>query len=61
MKQCVAWLDTVEFVHRYAWFGDYSDAGDYDQLLNANATGLSAEGVIFNNFTAPYNASGGYD
>ena len=61
MKQCAAWLDSVSYVERYAWFGDYSDSGDYDQLLNADASGLSAEGVIWNNFSAAYNVSGGYN
>lgn len=49
MKQAVAWLDTVPYVVRYAWFGNFPN-----YLLNPSGTGLSAQGVIYNNYTANY-------
>ncbi|KAK5110820.1 hypothetical protein LTR62_005531 [Meristemomyces frigidus] len=48
IKESISWLDAVPYVERYAYFGDFDD-----YLINSNGTGLSAQGVIYNNYTAP--------
>ena len=52
MKQSVAWLDSVPYVKRYAWFGNYPGL-----LINSAGSALSVDGVIFNNYTANYTGS----
>ncbi|EME85822.1 uncharacterized protein MYCFIDRAFT_210333 [Pseudocercospora fijiensis CIRAD86] len=48
LKNATAFLDAVPYVERYSWF---YDAPGY--LINANGKGLSAQGVIYNSYTAP--------
>lgn len=48
LQQALPWLDAVPYVERYAWF---LDAPGY--LINANGSGLSAQGMIYNSYTAP--------
>jgi len=48
MQQAVSWLDAVPYVERYAWFYDGPNF-----LINANGSGLSAQGRIYNSYTAP--------
>lgn len=47
LQQALPWLDAVPYVERYAWF---LDAPGY--LINANGSGLSAQGMIYNSYTA---------
>jgi hypothetical protein len=55
LKASLAFLDNTTYVQRYAYFGAYP--GDLNNnfskglLINNAGTGLSAEGVIFNNYT----------
>ena len=47
LQQALPWLDAVPYVERYAYF--YDGPG---YLINANGSGLSAQGVIYNSYTA---------
>jgi len=49
LKNATTWLDQQTYVHRYTWFGDFTG-----YLLNSNGTALSADGVIWNNYTGGY-------
>jgi hypothetical protein len=51
LEQALPWLDAVPYVVRYAYF---FDGPGY--LINSNGTALSAQGVIYNNYTSscPY-------
>jgi hypothetical protein len=58
LKASMAFLDNTTYVQRYAYFGAYAgelQADDFGKglLINNAGTGLSAEGVIFNNYTGP--------
>lgn len=48
LKMALPWLDAVPYVERYAYF---YDAPGY--LINADGNGLSAQGMIYNSYTAP--------
>jgi len=48
LQQALPWLDAVPYVDRYAWF---MDAPGF--LINANRSGLSQQGLIYNSYTAP--------
>ena len=48
IQQAVSWLDAVPYVTRYSWF---YDAPGF--LINADGNGLSAQGTIYNSYTAP--------
>ncbi|KAI5367841.1 Putative glycoside hydrolase superfamily [Septoria linicola] len=48
MRKAVSWLDAVPYVERYAWFIDAPG-----NLINDDGNGLSALGVIYNNYTSP--------
>lgn len=54
MTTALSWLDSLSYVRRYAWFGDYPG-----YLVNSAGTGLSADGVTFNNYTRPYTTCAG--
>lgn len=58
LAEAVSWLDTVSYVKRYAWFGVYQASTTFPGLVNAAGTGLSPEGMIVNNYTAPYLCGG---
>ena len=49
MMNATTFFDQTAYVERVAWFGDFAGL-----LLNANGTGLSADGVVFNNYTGGY-------
>ncbi|MCJ1475090.1 hypothetical protein MMC13_003750 [Lambiella insularis] len=56
MRTAVSWLDSLEYVARYAWFGAYtgsenSAGADSGMEINEDGTGLSPEGKIFNSYT----------
>ena len=48
LEQALPWLDAVPYVEKYAYF--YSAPG---YLVNTNGSGLSAQGAIYNSYTAP--------
>ena len=48
LKQAIPWLDAVPYVERYSYFGDFDGF-----LITPNTLNLSAQGVLYNNFTAP--------
>lgn len=48
LQMALPWLDAVPYVERYAYF--YDGPG---YLINANGSGLSAQGMIYNSYTAP--------
>lgn len=58
LMESISWLDTQSYVERYAWFGDYEATSTFSGLVNEDGTGLSPEGVLFNNYTAPYVCGG---
>lgn len=58
IMEAVSWLDEQDYVERYAWFGDYEATSSFSGLANYEGTGLSANGVLFNNYTAPYACGG---
>ena len=47
MQQALPWLDAVPYVEKYAWF---LDAPGY--LIADDGNGLSAQGTIYNSYTA---------
>jgi hypothetical protein len=55
LKASLDFLDNTTYVQRYAYFGAYPGdlANNFGKglLVNNAGTGLSAEGVIFNNYT----------
>ena len=58
MRQALPWLDAVPYVERYAYF---FDGPGY--LIKSDGTDLSAQGVVYNNYTAAcpnYNNSNGH-
>ena len=46
VKQSVVALDSLNYVKRYAFFGDYPG-----KLINSDGSGLSSYGELYNNYT----------
>lgn len=46
LEEVLPWMDAQEDITRYAYFGDFEG-----YLLNSAGTALSADGVIYNNYT----------
>ncbi|CZT23559.1 uncharacterized protein RCC_09273 [Ramularia collo-cygni] len=48
LQQVMPWMDAVPWIERYSWFGNFPG-----YLINANGSGLSDQGSIYNSYTKP--------
>lgn len=48
LRQVIPWLDATPWIERYSWFGNFPGF-----LINANGTGMSAYGSVYNSYSKP--------